>query len=353
MLRDDEYAYKDEGEGERPPAGWGITFPHVLKGTSGKPDQTFYNLWQASPFSDAYLGRLAENAVDALHLGQGPATDYLGVSFSATDTVGHAFGPRSQEIQDVLLRLDRTIGALLDHLDRAVGADRYVVALTADHGIAPIPEQLILEGRDAGRIDTNAISARAEQAAKAVLGDGKYLSSVLYTDVYFAPGVYSKLVAKPEALKAVVDAIRSVPGVLRVFRGDQLPSQRTSKDPLERAASLSYFPGRSGDLIVVPKPYWILSMSAGTTHGSGNGYDQRVPVMFLGARVKAGSYQQSASPADIAPTLASLCGIAMPKAQGRVLREALTAPRPATSSPPAAEKVSGVIFEWPMSEGRK
>src|SRR5207247_7305474 len=128
-------------------------------------------------------------------------------------------------------------------------------------------------------IDTNAIGPRVEAAAKAAFGEGKYVSSVVYTDLYFAPGVYSKLLAKPDALRSVVDAIRGVPGVLRVFRGDQLGAQRASRGPLERAASLSHFPGRSGDLIIVPKPYWVLSTSAATTHGSGNENDQRVPVV--------------------------------------------------------------------------
>jgi predicted AlkP superfamily pyrophosphatase or phosphodiesterase len=327
LLRDSDYAYKDDGEGERPPKGWTSTFPHLLKGASDKPDITFHSQWETSPFADAYLGRFADAALDALKLGHGSATDFLGVSFAAADTVGHDFGPRSQEIQDVLLRLDRTLGALFEHLDRSVGADRYVAALTADHGVAVIPEQLIREGRDAGRIDTAVVTARVEQAARTALGDappGKYVANVVYTDIYFETGVYSRLVAKPGALKNVIDAISGVPGIRRVFRGDELRSAQSSKDPLERAAALSYFPGRSGDLILVPKPNWILGTSAATTHGTANEYDQRVPVILFGAGVKAGIYPQAATPADVAPTLAAICGVSMPKAQGRVLREALT-----------------------------
>src|SRR5207237_1110739 len=122
---------------------------------------------------------------------------------------------------------------------------------------------------------------------------------------------------------SVVNVIQGFPGVLRIFRGDQLRPPQATKDPLERAASLSYFPGRSGDLVIVPKPNWILGTTAATTHGSANEYDQRVPVMLMGAGVKPGSYQQAASPADVAPTLAAICGIAMPKAQGPVLPEPL------------------------------
>ena len=335
LLPEDAYAYKDDAEGEKPPPNWTRTFPHVLKGASDKPDLIFYAQWEESPFSDAYLGKFAAASIDALHLGHGDATDYLGVSFSATDAVGHGFGPRSHESQDVLLRLDRTIGELLDHLDKTVGPEQYVLALSSDHGVATIPEQLVKEGRDAGRVDTNVIAARVDQTLKAALGARKYLSAVVYTDLYFEPGVYAELLSKPQTLKAVIDLIKDVPGVARVLRGDQLPSMTSSKDPLERAAALSYLPARSGDLIIVPKPNWILSMAAGTTHGSANDYDQQVPVILMGAHVKGGVYKEAATPADIAPTLAAMCGFTLAKAEGRVLREAVTLLPAGTRSEPA------------------
>ena len=130
------------------------------------PSDEFYGQWTASPFSDEYLERMAEAAIDGLALGQGTTTDYLGVSFSALDSVGHKFGPRSHEVQDLLARLDVTIGRLLDHLDARVGRGKYVVALSADHGVAVIPEQLRREGQDAGRAIMDAASARAESAAR-------------------------------------------------------------------------------------------------------------------------------------------------------------------------------------------
>jgi len=326
LLPEDAYAYKDDAEGEKPAPNWTRTFPHVLKGTGDKPDLIFYAQWEQSPFADAYLGKFAAASIDALHLGHGEATDYLGVSFSAPDAVGHGFGPRSHESQDVLLRLDQTLGVLLDYLDKTVGADQYVVALSSDHGVAPIPEQLVREGRDAGRIDTNVIVARVDQTLKAALGARKYLSAVVYTDLYFEPGVYADLLSKPQTLKAVIDVIKDVPGIARVLRGDQMPALKASKDRLERAAALSYYPPRSGDLIVVPKPNWILSLAAGTTHGSANEYDQQVPVILMGAHVKPGVYTQAATPADIAPTLAAMCGVTLSKAEGRVLSEAVTLP---------------------------
>ncbi len=187
----------------------------MLKGTSDKPDAQFYHAWEASPFSDAYLVELAKAAVDAYGLGKGQGTDFLGVSFSALDPVGHALGPRSHEVQDVLVRLDASIGAFLDHLDRVVGPENYVVALSSDHGVAPIPEQISREGFDSGRIVTSVVVERAEKALQPFLGPGKHVAGMLHTDFYFALGVYDRLVANPAAMKAAMDAILSVP----VFRG--------------------------------------------------------------------------------------------------------------------------------------
>ena len=178
LLPESDYLYADDAEGERAPAGWTRTFPHVLKGAGAAPDEAFYDLWEESPFSDAFLGRLAEASIDALKLGQGRGTDYLAVSFSALDFVGHDFGPRSHEVQDVLARLDRTLASLIAHLDRTVGRDRYVLALTADHGVSPVPEQMAALGLDAGRVVTPDLIARIDRALEPFLGPGKKVGVV-------------------------------------------------------------------------------------------------------------------------------------------------------------------------------
>ncbi len=328
LLPESAYLYADDEVGERTPVRWSRTFPHAIKGGGDAPDDEFYNLWVESPFSDTYLGKLAEASIDALKLGQEAGTDYLAVSFSALDFVGHDFGPRSHEVQDVLARLDRTLASLLAHLDTAVGRDRYVLALTADHGVSPVPEQMAALGLDAGRVVTSDLTARIDKALEPFLGPGNKVARVVYEDLFFAPGVYEKLRANPQAMQAALEAARSMPGIARVFSADDLANTHgTAGDDIERAASGSFFPGRSGDFIVIPRPYYQFvasrSRTSGTTHGSPYWYDRRVPLFLFGQGIRGGHYLTVAEPIDIAPTLAFLCGITLPAADGRILNEAL------------------------------
>src|SRR5215203_158246 len=320
------YKYKDDAEGEQPPKGWTRVFPHVLGTPGSAANGEFYGHWTSSPFSDEYLEGMAEGAVDALLLGQGETTDYLAVSFSALDSVGHKFGPRSHEVQDVLARLDVTVGRLLDHLDARVGRDKYVVALSADHGVAVIPEQLKREGQAAGRAVVADASARGDALVAAAFGPGKYVARMNYTNLYFMPGVFNRVTARRGLFETLMQAIGQVPGVFRVIDSRTLDPHAVASDPYVQAAALSEFPGRSGDLIVLPKMNWIWVPTAPgdpTTHGTSYPYDQRVPLLLMGTGVRPGRYEQSATPADIAPTLAKIAGVALPGATGRALDEAI------------------------------
>ena len=313
------YLKPDAGVGERPPAGWNGLFPHPINGRGGI-DTQFFNLWQASPLADAYLGRLAASLVDSFSLGQRRTTDYLGVSFSVLDDVGHAFGPESREVEDVLRQLDVTLGTLIGHLDAKVGRANYVLALSADHGVAPIP--IPPKG---GRLVTEDLRERIEDALLSAWGPlqkGTYVESVNFTDVYFAGGVFDRLRADTQLLSMVIRSLEGIPGVARVLRTDQL--SKTSKDPMIRRAALSYMSGRSGDLMVVPKEYWFLggrNVAVGTTHGTPHDYDTHVPVILFGGAVKSARSSANVTPADIAPTLGSLAGVRLPQAEGHSLIE--------------------------------
>lgn len=324
LLPPARYRNEDDGKGEQGVEQWTASFPHPLAGKEGKADASFYEAWAGSPFSDAYLAQLGMAAVDELKLGQGPGTDYLGISFSALDMVGHDFGPRSHEVQDVLARLDRSLGQLFAHLDRRVPGG-YVLALTADHGVAPIPEQTAALGVPAGRVPGADLVARIEKTLEGLLGAGKHVARTVGNEVIFAPGVLDKLRANPIAVRALKNAVREVPGVAAAYLGDELESlPANADDRLARAAAAGYYPGRSGDLIVFLKPYWLFgSGTTGTSHGSPYGYDQRVPLFLIGQGIKAGRLESAAGPMDIAPTLAHLVGVTLSSADGRVLTEAL------------------------------
>ncbi len=294
-----------------------------------KPIRSFDD-WEASGFSDQYLESLAKTQIEKLKLGRGDGTDFLAISFSALDLVGHAKGPDSLEVRTTLYYLDATIGALFDDLDSNVGQRNYVVALTGDHGVAPIPELAAKTGMDAGRADVEELKARVTKAL-APFGGGEHpIAAFTDGDLYLAPGVWEKVSGDPKALDAAIAAIRSVAGVADVFRADQL-NELAATNPLAKAASLSEFPGRGGDLVVLTKPYWFFdrrdksrAWGEGTTHGSPYPYDQDVPIILMGAGIRAGKYSDAVTPADIAPTLAKLTGITIARTDGRPLAAALS-----------------------------
>src|SRR5262245_51334366 len=228
----ESYVNRDAGVGERPHTGWNGLFPHPINGRGGV-DAQFFALWQATPLADIYLGKLAASLVDDYKLGQREGTDFLGVSFSVLDDVGHSFGPDSRELEDILRQLDVTLGSLIAHLDAKVGRANYVLALSADHGVAPMP----IPPRG-GRVATDDVRERIEDALRTAWGPrekGTYVEAVNFTDVYFADGVYEKLQANEKLMGSVIKSVEEIPGVLRVFRTDQLSD--TSRDAIVRSAA--------------------------------------------------------------------------------------------------------------------
>ena len=342
LLPDTAYLYEKTAIGAVAPSGYNATFPHPLRGKpeSTGPDSSFYSQWQASPYADTYLARMAENAVDKLELGKRAGTDFLGVSFSSPDYVGHAFGPRSREIQDVLARLDRDLGELFAHLDQKVGRGNYVVALSADHGVVPVPADLSKAGADAGWLSIEEVKSKIEKALETLNYTKPTIAEIGGSDIYFTPNTYDKLTADPTAMRAVIDAIQSVPGVSNVYRAEELEDRPATQSPIRKAEAASFLKSRSGDLLIVPKPFWPWDYSSsgkprnyGTTHGTPYYYDQRVPVLLMGFGIQPGEYFQSITPADIAPTFAALCGVTLAPHDGRILAEALK--KPADARTPA------------------
>jgi arylsulfatase A-like enzyme len=227
-------------------------------------------------------------------------------------------------VQDLLVRLDATIGRLLDRLDAAFGREGYIVGFSADHGVSEIPEQT----GNGGRLTNDDIKAILQGVLVPVLGPGNHVVATHYTDHYLSPVAAERVRTDEQVRTALLDALRASPGIEQAYYGPDLagPEARQSPDPLIRAAALSHYPGRSGDVILIPRRNWITSTSA-ATHGTLHEYDSRVPVIVYGRGVKGGVYDAEASPADLAPTLAAAAGIELAEVDGRVLSEAVAMPR--------------------------
>jgi arylsulfatase A-like enzyme len=281
---------------------------------------------------------MAETAVDSLGLGGGKGVDFLAVSYSTLDYVGHEFGPRSWEVQDDLVRLDRDLGELFAHLDEAVGRGKYVVALSADHGVVPIPEDMAKSGADAGVLHLPEVQARIEKALEDLNYPKPAIARIAGSDVYLALGIYERLKNDVPALRAVIQAGEAQPGVANIFTAEQVRGRPATQNPIQYALEESYFGGRSGDLFIVPKSYWLMDGTAagktrdyGTGHGTPYYYDQHVPLLLMGWGIRRGNYYRDVTPADIAPTFAQLCEITLASRDGHVLAEALQNDAPAKS----------------------
>ncbi len=325
-------------------AGDTNAFPHTITGGASAPGPAFYNALDHSPFSNDLLVSFAQQAIVNEQLGQDDDTDVLTVSLSANDYVGHRYGPYSQEVMDVSLRIDRQIGTLLDFVQTRVGLANTLVAFTSDHGVAPIPEHTAAIGLGGERIKTSnilaairaTISARYNSQGKSPDPTADYIyrfeDNGVMRDGFMNGNVYFNYAALArdgvnldEIAQVAGAAVLRIPGIARYFTRAQLQRGSTSiTDPIERRALHGFYPPRSGDLVIVAEPFKYLGDTITATHGTPYSYDTNVPMMIMAAGITAGRYHEAASPADIAPTLCALLGLTAPaSATGRVLTEAL------------------------------
>ena len=285
-----------------------------------------YNAIDATPFGDELLEALALRALGAENLGSGPQTDVLTVSFSSVDYVGHRDGPDSPEIHDMVVRVDKLIGALIDAAEARAGRGRVLVIFTADHGSTPVPEINQKRSMPGGRLAWNAYSAAVEKALSEKFGTGQWISYSADGVLYLKPDpIPGKKLDMAEVQKVAADTVRAQPHIARVYTKTQLASAAVSRDTVDSRIQNGFNPARSPDVFTVADPYYLF-VAGGTTHGSPYAYDTHVPVIFLGstAHIRAGSYPGNITVQDIAPTLATLLGIQTPSgSMGRVLIEML------------------------------
>ena len=250
----------------------GRTFPHRITGIDAL---------HSTPFLNDVVADFAMRAVDAEGLGRDTVPDLLGLSFSASDGVGHTFGPESHEVMDATVRLDRTLQRLFGFLDQTVGLANVVMVLTADHGVAPMPEVLarIRPGSTARRLDPAIIEVAVRKALAARYGQVDAPGWVVYhvpPQMYLNRAALAALnIPVEDAERVAQAAVQAVPGVHEVLTGSKLTRQRAAG--VESGPVRSFHPSRSGNLYYMLEPYWLADASAsGAEHGSGWGYDQEV-----------------------------------------------------------------------------
>ena len=305
----------------------GQSFPHPFVKGSDTKKPAYYNAVVTSPAGNELLLALAKRAIDTEQLGQRDATDLLCIGFSSNDLVGHCWGPDSQEVLDITLRTDVLMKELLDYLDAKVGKDRYVIALTADHGICPLPEFAAKEGKDAGRVLPELLTSQTEAFLnKHFLKPGEKASWLEMPKkanewVYLNRATIRELGLTESAVeKALADWLATQPGIQAAYTRTELTAGPLT-DETARMVQRSFHPEESGDVIVVLKPYYIFSppitssksASYRTTHGSPHTYDTHVPLIFMGRGVIPGVHNERVTPQAMASILSRVMGVPPPK----------------------------------------
>jgi len=319
-------------------------FPHTITGGLTAPGPAFYNALDYSPFSNDLLVSFAEQAIVNEALGQDQYPDLLSVSFSANDYVGHRFGPYSQEVMDITLRVDRQIGNLLNLVEAKVGLANTIVVFTADHGVAPIPEHAATLGLDGARLKTEDILNAVRTAFSATYNSKgaspdpsadyiyKYDLGGAPRDGFINGNLYLNYTALKrdgvnleEIARVAGEAVLKVRGTARYFTRAQLEMGAISvSGPIERRVLHGFHPLRSGDVVIIAEAYKYLSDTIPATHGTPYSYDTHVPIIIMAPGINPARYYQPASPADIAPTISALMGSTPPSnVTGRVLIEAI------------------------------
>jgi hypothetical protein len=332
LLADSVYHEDDDEPWEN--GGRNRTFPHTPTVTCASIAPTL--ACGANPGVDSTTLELAWAGAEALRLGRRGGTDLLAVSLSATDYIGHAFGPDSREIHDQVLRLDRALGWFLKRLLDRVGRDNVIVVLTADHGVTSFPERTRSKtGAQAYRVALDTLVTAVNRELDRLAGGGgggtsrewlSFDSGMLFLQDngrFAATGVKTDSI-----LDRVAARIRAVPGVRRVDGLADLARADTASDPVARRW-LHQLPADAGVVLVVtlqPGSVWE-SESVIAMHGQPSEDDSHVPIMFWGRGVKRGIYRGRVNTVDIAPTLGRLLGVTpLSLIDGRVLTDAL-APR--------------------------
>jgi len=308
----------DQAAGEESRHGLGTTFPRRIDGGEATLGREFHNAYRLDPHGSAVLGQLAQRAIAAEQLGRDATPDLLCLGFSQLDYCGHSFGPDSHEIMDSVLRLDRALAELFQFLDREIGPEHFVAVLTADHGVAPLPERVQAFTRDvtAGRLDFATLTHDVEAALAAAFGAPPGVATWTIRDSYGFRLLPATLAAggvdAPAARQVIKDALQRSPQVAFAWTREEVLGAVPASGPYLDAWRLSYHAGRSQDVVFSPRPYIVDRRPAGSNHGTPNDYDNHVPLLWYGAGLAPAVRREPVGTDAIAPTLAQLLGAPRP-----------------------------------------
>lgn len=299
---------------------------------AGNKTSTFpYNFGEDSyrqvantPYGNTMTKDMAIAAIKGENMGKGQQTDFLAVSFSSPDKIGHAFGPNSIEVQDVYLRLDKDFADLFAFLDSWTGKGNYTVFLTADHGVTDVPAFWNEHRLNAGVLNIGAIKTNVNKALEDAFGKGDYIRSSTNYQMYLNHATLKeKKIGVQQVHEVVREALLPVPGVADVLNLTNLGASSLNNYQLELYKNLVNA-RRSGDLQIVMQPGWFSGGTTGTTHGSPYNGDTHVPLLFYGWGIPKGETLRRTTIPDIAPTVAALLHLLPPNGTtGNPIPEAL------------------------------
>ncbi|MUP46614.1 alkaline phosphatase family protein [Gramella sp. BOM4] len=288
------------------------TFPYDLKELASKNGN--YELIKATPFGNDLTAEFAKAALVGEQLGKDGITDVLTLSFSSTDYVGHNFGVNSKEVQDTYLRLDRTLSDFLKFLDKQVGKGNYTLFLTADHGGVDVPAYLNSKKIPAGYFDESKFQKDISRFVKDQFGDEDLIVNVSNSQVFLNYELVDEMNLDLEDIQEGLSHwLLKQENISKVYTRDDLQGGAFDKG-MGNLVQNGFHQKRSGDVVFVMDPGYIIYPETGSTHGSGFAYDTHAPLIFFGKGIKKGSTFQPAYITDIAPTMSALLGIAFPNA---------------------------------------
>jgi predicted AlkP superfamily pyrophosphatase or phosphodiesterase len=290
------------------------------------PNRDFLAWVRNTPFMNAIELDFASEAIKNEGLGQGSATDLLAISLSVNDSVGHAFGPYSDEVTDTTLHTDRDLADFLGELDKLIGLDNVWITLSADHGAAPTPKFIKEHHLGLGNAVSSAIKDAVEKALSQSYGPAQWVQDFSSFCLTLNKTTVKKHQAEESKVAAIAaEAAALVPAVSAAFTRTQLLTGALPWSPLGRKAANSFHSQRSGDVFLILDPYALpVAEATGSTHGAPWTYDTQVPLVLWGSAFKPGIYASPCEPIDLAPTLAVALGLTQPSgAQGKPLTAAL------------------------------